>query len=313
MALGCFHPSVIITDQTQAPSSQHGAGLGGDSGPAQFGRLESWDHDWHGLCPCQVHTHDATSSVRLATYDSPWQLLFSSSWGRDARLLWVDLLDLSPRAGKWSVRVLLSVLILRGHKIVRAIGTHINKTLCVRRRKGKLCRYSKKNYSIIWVSSDSFAGSSSFSSKCCKCERNSQTCSSIHHCGVWPQPDPGNSLRNLNVNKDSVSAAGQDCGIDAPHQLNRKQQLWGHNFAGLFQATTHNLKRWICLHGLCSVTFFPPLFSGSSFEVGRQLVLMLKQFRPVLWFRRWKLFITGRLFGAIELCEFLIMQKIIKG
>lgn len=69
----------------------------------------------------------------------------------------LDLLDLSPRAGKWSVRALLSVLILRGHKIVRAIATHIHKTLRVRRRRRKLWRDSKKNYSIIWVSSDSFS------------------------------------------------------------------------------------------------------------------------------------------------------------
>lgn len=150
---------------------------------------------------------------------------------------------------------------------------------------------------------------------CFKGDRNSQTCSSIHHCGVWPQPDPGNSLRNLNVNKDSVSATARDCGIDSPHQLNRKQQFWGRNSARPGQATTRNLWRWICPHRLRFWDFFlpHPLFSGSSFEVGRQLALMLQQFRPVLWFRRWKLFITGSLFGAIELCKFLIMQKIIKG
>lgn len=100
-----------------------------------------------------------------------------------------------------------------------------------------------------------------FSGMCFKCERNSQTSSSIHHCGVWPPRDPGNSLRNLNVNKDSVSAAAKDCGIDAPHQLNRKQQFWGHNFAQLLQATAHNLQKWICLHRLCfsdSLSLFPP-------------------------------------------------------
>lgn len=138
--------------------------------------------------------------------------------------------------------------------------------------------------------------SSSFSGMCFKCERNSQTCSSIHHCGVWPQPDPGNHLRNLNVNKDSVSSAGRDCGIEAPHQLNGKQQFGGSNCAWLLHTATLNgwLPAMPLLRGsrLLSLQFF--------FEVGRQLALMLKQFRPSLWFGRQKLFITGRFFGAIR-------------
>lgn len=155
------------------------------------------------------------------------------------RLQGADLLDLSPQAGKRSVRVLLSILILRGHKMVRASTTPVHKTLRVRRRKRKLWRYEKRNSSRPASHQTVSAGSSGMY---LKCERNSQTSSSIHHGGVWPQPDPGNSLRNLNVNKDSVSAAGRDCGIDAPHQLNRKQQFWGHNFARLLQATAHNLQ-----------------------------------------------------------------------
>lgn len=68
---------------------------------------------------------------------SPWQSLLDSSLGMDALLLLLDLLAQSPWAGKWSVKVLLSVLILRGHKIVRAIVAHINKTLCVCQAKRK--------------------------------------------------------------------------------------------------------------------------------------------------------------------------------
>ena len=97
------------------------------------------------------------SSVRPATYATARGTSFSnSSQERGARLLGADLLDLPPRAGKRSVRVLLSVLILRGHKMVRASATPVHKTLRVRRRKRKLWRYEKRNSSTVCVSSDGF-------------------------------------------------------------------------------------------------------------------------------------------------------------
>lgn len=83
-----------------------------------------------GCVPAKsTHTRDMVSSARLMT------ITFQLILRKDARLLWVDLLDLPPRARKWSVSVLLRGLISRGHKIVRAIATPINKTLCVRKRK----------------------------------------------------------------------------------------------------------------------------------------------------------------------------------
>lgn len=200
------------------------------------------------------------------------------------------------------------VLILRGHKIVRAIATPINKTWGVRRRGRKLWRYSKKNYSVIWVLIACFSQGPILHFLICVLRVREiprhvplyitvvsdlrLTLAAVWEIWMWTKP---------------VSAARSD-----RHQLNRKQQFWGHNFARLVQATAQTLRSWLCPHSLCRWTF-PPLFSGSAFEVGRQLALMLQQFRPVLWFRRRELFITGGHFGAVEVCKFVIMQKIIKG
>lgn len=49
----------------------------------------------------------------------------------------------------------------------------------------------------------------SFSGMHFKSERNSQTCFPIHHSGVCPAPDPGNSLSNLNaLQRQRVSSIG---------------------------------------------------------------------------------------------------------
>lgn len=91
-----------------------------------------------------------------------------------------------------------------------------------RRNKGR-----KGWVAIIWVSSDSIffppflplsfsLSPSSFSRVFCsfsgmhfKSERNSQTCFPIHHSGVCPAPDPGNSLSNLNaLQRQRVSSIG---------------------------------------------------------------------------------------------------------
>lgn len=157
-ALTCLSPTVIITDQTQAASSQRGLGWVGQW-PAWLSfeavRLRSW-LDWAVSLPSPHTWRDP--QCQATTYNSQWQLLFNSSWGKDARLLWVDLLDLSPRAGKWSVRVLPSVLILRGHKIVRAITTHINKT-CVSGEENENYEGTKrKNYYNLGLIRQFFQG-----------------------------------------------------------------------------------------------------------------------------------------------------------
>lgn len=257
--LYCIYLWKIICDQTNTFlicfSSQQQARL---RGPwlRGFQEQEGWDQDQIRLWSCQVQVytgHDIQCSLLTTTS----QLILRKA----ARWLWIDLLDLAPRARKWSVGVLLRGLISRGQKILRAIATPINKTLCVRKRK-KLMKAlkSRQQYNLGLIRQIFARSSSSFSGMCFKCERNSQTCSSIHHCVVWPQPDPGNSLRNLNVNKDSVSSAGKDGGIDAPHQLNGKQQFEGRNSAWLLQAAT--LSGRFAGHAPASVRFPPPLFAG---------------------------------------------------
>lgn len=207
-------------------------------------------------------TRDMVSSARLMT------ITFQLILRKDARLLWVDLLDLPPRARKWSVRVLLRGLISRGRKIVRAIATPINKTLCVRKRKKNMkALKSRLQYNLGLISQIFVSSSSSFSGMCFKCERNSQTCSSIHHCGVWPQPDPGSSLRNLNVNKDSVSTAGKDCGIDAPINLMANSSSEAITLPGFSKPQLRALSGgFLCrpCPCFCEACFFsPPLYFQS--------------------------------------------------
>lgn len=133
----------------------HQARLSGDSGQLGLGgRKAEIIAGWgHGLC--QVHTCVVTSSGRPLPVTAHSNY-FSAHPGEGDKTSLSRFTEPFPQGWKMKCHKATSVLILRGHKIVRAIATRINKTWGVRRRKRKLWRCSKKNYSVIWVSSDGF-------------------------------------------------------------------------------------------------------------------------------------------------------------
>lgn len=140
MLCECSHPTPIANHTWQgSPCSRSAAGwrerASGCCAPRDAARL--WSRLARAVPALGGHTPGSYPGLSPVASRSRWQSLFDSSLGMDALLLLLDLLAQSPWAGKWSVKVLLSVLILRGHKIVRAIVAHINKTLCACQAKRK--------------------------------------------------------------------------------------------------------------------------------------------------------------------------------
>lgn len=133
----------------------HEAKLRGDSGWLVRGGRVAEIMTRLGCVPAKS-THVTWHPVAGLDLWQPTAITLRLVLGKGGKTSWSRFTEPFPQGWKMKCHRGPGVLILRGHKIVRAIATPINKTWGVSRRERKLWRYSKKNHSVIWVSSHAF-------------------------------------------------------------------------------------------------------------------------------------------------------------